>query len=622
MCGFVGQIMNKAADSHYADINWGQEIRHRGPDGQDAYIDEYVQLGFRRLSILDDEPGFQPMSDSSGRYHLVFNGEIYNYIELKKELEEAGVTFDTGEDTEVLLKLYALEKEKAVNRLRGMFAFVIWDKQEKRLFAARDQFGIKPLFYSRTEEGLAFASEEKGLFQPGTKTLSLQALQNYFTFQYVPGTSRLLEEIQQLKPGHYMLKEPGKPLFIHEYHHLYFHPESNKSFEACVQQTRDALEDSVSKHMRGDVPVGAFLSGGIDSTSIVALAKQHHPGIKTFTVGFEREGYSEIDLAKETAEELGVENIHRVITPEEVIRELPNIIWYMDDPVADPAAIPNYFVAKEARNHVKVVLSGEGADELFGGYNIYREPLSLKVFNYVPGFLKKGLHQLALSFPEGVKGRSFLLRGTTPMAERYVGNAKIFNEKEKQALLSDYNKAFPFTEMTKMLYQEAASLDLTTQMQYVDLYTWLEGDILTVADRMTMAHSLELRAPFLDREVFRVARTLPVHAKIGNGTTKYVLRQAVKDLIPEAVTNRKKLGFPVPIRHWLRNELYGWAVQMIDNSPVDHLLNKQEIRKLLDEHVHKKHDHSRKLWTILIFMVWHQIYVENANTEEFDKVLV
>lgn len=429
-----------------------------------------------------------------------------------------------------------------------------------------------------------------------------------------------MEEMQQLEPGHYMVKEPGKSVSIHEYHHLYFKPESNKPFEAYVKQTRDALEDSVRKHMRSDVPVGAFLSGGIDSTSIVALAKQHNPGIKTFTVGFEREGYSEIDLARETADELGVENIHKVITPQEVVQELPNIIWHMDDPVADPAAIPNYFVAKEASRHVKVVLSGEGADELFGGYHIYREPLSLKAFNYIPGFLKQALHQLAVHFPEGVKGRSFLLRGTTPMSERYVGNAKIFNEKEKQSLLTDYNKAFPFTEMTKALYQESSTLDLTTQMQYVDLYTWLVGDILTVADRMTMAHSLELRVPFLDKAVFQAANTLPVHAKIANGTTKYVLRQAVKDLIPDAVTNREKLGFPVPIRHWLQDELYGWAVQLIDNSPVDHLLNKQEIKKLLDEHARKKHDHSRKLWTILIFMVWHQIYIENANIEEFDKV--
>lgn len=614
MCGFVGQIKNIASDffSDYRD--WREEIHHRGPDDQGTYIDEYVQFDFHRLSILDLKHGHQPMSDKSGRYIMVFNGEIYNFIELRMELEEAGVTFDTGSDTEVLLELYALEKERAVHRLRGMFAFVIWDKQEKRLFSARDHFGIKPLYFNETEEGMAFASEEKSLFQPGTRTLDSHSLQNYFTFQYVPGERCLLEGMQQLKPGHYLIKEPGKSPLTYEYHHLHFQPDSSKSFEEYVQQTRDVLEDSVQKHMRSDVPVGAFLSGGIDSTSIVALAKQHHPNIQTFTVGFERDGYSEIDLAQVTADQLGVENIHKVITPEEVIQELPNIIWHMDDPVADPAAIPNYFVSKEASKYVKVVLSGEGADELFAGYNIYREPLALKGFDYLPGFLKRALHHLARIFPEGMKGKSFLLRGTTSLSERYVGNAKIFDEQEKQALLLDYNKDFVFKHVTRALYQEVAHCDPTTQMQYIDLHTWLHGDILTIADRMTMAHSLELRVPFLDKEVFKVASKLPMDTKISNGTTKYVLRQAVRDLIPEPVTNRKKLGFPVPIRHWLKNELYEWATQLIRNSPVDDIFNKKEIWKLLDQHVRGKHDHSRKIWTILVFMVWHHMYMEQPSS--------
>ncbi|SDJ31226.1 asparagine synthase (glutamine-hydrolyzing) [Natribacillus halophilus] len=617
MCGFVGQIMNLSSYSDSA--NWGKEIYHRGPDDQGTYVDEYIQLGFRRLSILDVEYGQQPMSDPSGRYHLVFNGEIYNFIELRKELEESGLTFNTGSDTEVLLALYATEKEAAIHKLRGMFAFVIWDKEEKRLFAARDAFGIKPFYYNETEEGLGFASEEKSLFQPGTSTLSPQALQNYLTFQYVPGERCLLDEMEQLKPGHYMIKEPGKSPAIHQYQQLRFQPDGSKTLASSVKQTRDVLEDSVQKHMRSDVPVGAFLSGGIDSTSIVALAKKHNPDLTTFTVGFEREGYSEIDLAQETADQLGVKNIQKVITPEELIQELPNIIWHMDEPVADPAAIPNYFVAKEARKHVKVVLSGEGADELFGGYNIYREPLALKGFDYMPTFLKRGLNQLAQVFPEGMKGRSFLLRGTTPLSERYVGNAKIFDESEKKKIMMHHNKANGFTQLTERFYQEAASYDPSTQMQYIDLHTWLQGDILTVADRMTMAHSLELRVPFLDKEVFRVASTLPSHVKIARGTTKYVLRQAVKDLLPEVVINRKKLGFPVPIRHWLRDELYDWARQVIQNSPVDHLFNKQEIWKLLAQHVRQEHDHSRKLWTILVFMVWHDIYMEPSHVVDDEE---
>ena len=574
-----------------------------------------IKLIKKENHFLNFESNYHSISDSCNRYVMVFNGEIYNLTDLRRELEETGVVLKSGSDAEVLIELYALEQEKVLHRLRGMFAFVILDRKAKSIFAATDIFGIMPLYFTETENGIAFSLEEKDLFPSGKKTISLRALQNYLTFQYVPDERGLLREVQQLKPGHYLFKEVGKEPLITQYYALEFKPDRNQSFKVSVRRTREVLEDSVKKHIPTDVSVGAFLSGGIDSTCIVALAKRYHPSIKTFTVGFERDGYNEIKLAEETADYLGVENIQKVITPDEVLQELPRIIWLLGAPVADPAAIPNYFVAKEASKHTQVVFSGEGADELFGGYNIYREPLALKVFDYLPVFLKKALHHIARIFPEGIKGRSFILRGTTPLSERYVGNAKIFNEEEKKILLNSYSEDFAFAHMTKKLYQSGAHYDPITQMQYIDLHTWLPGDILTITSRMAMAHSLELRVPFLDKEVFEVARTLPADSKISHGTTKYVLRQAVKDLVPESVTTRRKLGFPVPISHWLKNELYEWAIQTIKNSPIDHLLNKQEIDKLMNQHVSGRHDHSRKIWTILTFMIWYDLYIEEKYEE-------
>ena len=613
MCGFVGHLNNSPVENK-PDDQWRKKarwIRHRGPDDEGEYGDEWIYLGFRRLSVIDVENGSQPMSFDDGRYHIVFNGEIYNYLELRERLIQQGTSFQTDSDTEVVAALYHAKREAAVKELRGMFAFLIWDRKRKTLFAARDPFGIKPLYYTESETGFSFSSEKKCLFPRNNKEkqLSQEALQHYFSFQYVPEPFMLINDIHSLAPGHYLVKKPGEKISIHPYARLTFHPET-KPLAEYANDTRRVLTDSVKKHMRSDVPIGAFLSGGIDSTSIVALAKQFQPNLKTFTVGFERSGFSEIDLAKHTAEKLDVEHIDKVITVEEFVKELPRIIWHLDEPVADPAAVPLYFVAKEASNHVKVVLSGEGADELFGGYNIYREPVALQGFRYLPRFTKNLCRQLALLLPDHMKGRNYLLRGTTPLSERYIGNANIFTEKEKQRLLKNYNHQISFTDVTFPLFDEAAMYDDTKQMQFIDLHTWLRGDILVKADRMTMAHSLELRVPFLDKDVFELARKLPTHAKIANGTTKYVLREAMRGIVPEDVLHRKKLGFPVPIRHWLRNELYEWAKSTIADSPTEHLLDKREALHLLEQHALGKRDYSRKIWTILTFVIWHALFID------------
>lgn len=620
MCGFVGFISNKQLQPNRHDQNLMSEradiITHRGPDDEGFYTDETVQLAFRRLSIIDLEGGHQPLSYENSRYHIIFNGEIYNYLELKKDLEAKGYTFNTTSDTEVILALYAEQKEEAVKSLRGMFGIVIWDKEEQYLFAARDPFGIKPFYYMESEEGTFFASEKKSLLVgESNHEVYQEALQHYLTYQFVPEPMTLSKSIKRLEPGHYITKKKGEPLSIQSYWKPTFATKP-QTIDGAKKAILDVMRDSVQMHMRSDVPVGAFLSSGIDSTSIVALAKEFHPGIKTFTVGFGSEGYSEIDIAQDSAEKLGVENIPTLITPEAFMEELPRIIWHMDDPVADPAAVPLYFVAKAASEHVKVVLSGEGADELFGGYTIYREPLALDWFKKVPKSAKAMLKVLAEKLPEDVKGRSYLLRGSTPLEQRYIGNAFMFDEKEKPFVYKPFNQDIHFKDVTAPIYKNAENYYEVEKMQYIDIHTWMRGDILVKADRMTMAHSLELRVPFLDKEVFDVARTLPASLKTANKTTKYALREAMRDVVPDSILFRKKLGFPVPIRVWLKNEMYEWAKQLIRESETDQYINKAYVYKLLDDHKNGLKDNSRKIWSVLVFMLWHQIYIEKSLVVE------
>lgn len=612
MCGFVGCIHPNNQDNQInetiREIN--ALIVHRGPDSEGYFHDDHISLGFRRLSILDIEKASQPLSYNNERYWIVFNGEIYNYIELREELQKDGYSFATDGDTEVILAMYQKYGTETANKLRGMFGFVIWDTQTQTAYGARDHFGIKPFHYAELDGALYFGSEAKSLqHMLVDKKIDATALQHYLTFQYVPDPQTMTPEIKRMEPGHYFVKKLGEPIQFTAYWQPNFAPVQTTEKE-MAKKIREALFDSVEKHMRSDVTVGSFLSGGVDSSIIVSIARQFNPNLKTISVGFEREGYSEIDVAKETAEKLDVENVSMLITPEEFAKEFPRFVWHMDDPLADPAAVPQFFLAELARKHCKVALSGEGADEMFAGYTIYNEPNSLKIFDKLPKFVNTGLNQFAKILPNGVKGKSFLERGTVPMSQRYVGNAKIFDEAEKKLLLKNYLPGHPFTDVTAPYYQESTHYDPIDRMQFIDIHTWLVGDLLLNADRTTMAASLELRTPFVDKEIFEVARTIPSSMKIANGTTKYILRKAAEDFVPEHVLYRKKLGFPVPIRHWIKEELHDWVVEIIRDSQTDHLFHKEYIYRLLDDHTKGKADYSRKIWTILTFMMWHKIYIE------------
>jgi len=606
-------------------------MRHRGPDEpgtwSDDSADSTIVMGFNRLSIIDIAHSHQPLRwgppEAPDRYALVFNGEIYNYLELREELtREHGAVFATEGDGEAILAGYHYWGTEVLTRLRGMFAFALWDTVERELFCARDPFGIKPLYMATGPGGTAVGSEKKCLLDLAPVAgfdvaIDERAVQHYTVLQYVPEPETLQRGIRRLESGSYARIRPGQTPVVTRY----FAPKfSAVPFVAGDEQKRydeitAVLEDSVAKHMRADVTVGAFLSGGIDSTAIAALAMRHNPRLITFTTGFEREGFSEVDVAVASAEAIGARHVTKVVSQAEFVAALPEIVWYLDEPVADPALVPLFFIAREARKHVKVVLSGEGADELFGGYTIYREPLSLRAFDYLPRPVRRSLGKASKPLPTGMRGKSLLHRGSLTLEERYYGNARSFSDEQLRAALPGFRQEWTHTDVTAPLYASSDGWDPVARMQHIDLFTWLRGDILVKADKMTMANSLELRVPFLDPEVFAVASKLPYDQKITRSTTKYALRRALEPIVPAHVLNRPKLGFPVPIRHWLRaGELLDWAYATVAASQAGHLVDLDAVRRMLDEHRNGVTDHSRRLWTVLIFMLWHAIFIEHSVT--------
>ena len=583
---------------------------HRGPDNSGYYIGDYIAMGSMGLVTDDDQNVSQPLFYKD-RYHIVFDGKIYNNIEIRDSLIEQGVSFTTNSDAEVVVALFDQKGPDLLDELRGMFSFLIWDEQNQSAFVARDKMGIKPLYYYEYDGGLIVASEKKSINVIGENSIEMndESLHHYMSFQFVPEPNVMEKDILKLEAGHFLEKKLDSKSTMTKYYNIIFKMTDDK-FEDKVARIRSTVEESVAKHMEDNDRIGCQLSGGIDSTIMLALARKHNPNIKTFTVGFDIPGYNEIEHAQDTARQFGLENINKIITSEEYVNKLAEIIWYLDDPLADPAAIAMFYASREASDYTNILITGEGSDELFGGYNIYREPISLKGFSNIPNPLKNIMLKVANILPEGTKGKSFIERGCTPLEERFIGNASIFNEKEKQLLLKNYNKVFNPQRVTKPLYDQTDGYDLVSKMQYIDLHTWMNGDILQVAERMTIASSIEIRAPFLDQDVIDVALDLNYHDRVDNNTTKHALREAFRDIIPNSVYDRKKLGIPVPIRVWLKDELYDWAKNIIKSSNTDDIINKDYALQLLDKHRQGKLDYSRKIWTILIFMIWYKVHVE------------
>ncbi|MGL5311878.1 MAG: asparagine synthase (glutamine-hydrolyzing) [Peptostreptococcaceae bacterium] len=607
MCGHVFIYnKNKNIDENLL-TTLTDKISHRGPNDTGYFIKDNIGFGFKRLSIIDVENGKQPYQKNSTT--IIFNGEIYNHQELRKDLEQKGYKFETDSDTEVLLTSYLEYKEECTKHLRGMFAFVIYDEDNKKIFGARDHFGIKPLYYIENEEEFVFASEYKAVASLLNNNVDESRLQNYLSFQFVPRNRTMMSAISKIPNGTSFTIENGV-LNLSKYHEVKFENNKDISKEDIV----DVISDSISKHMISNVEVGTFLSGGIDSTIVATMASKINPNIKSFSVGFGVNGYDELSVAKKTADALGIENIQINVSQEDYIKALPQVIYSLDDPLADPSCVGIYFLSKEASKHVTVVLSGEGADELFGGYNIYKEYNSVKPFLSMPNQINSALNKMAKSMPK-IKGKNYLLRATTPLKQRYIGNAKIFENEEIKSIMKNYNEDNQYHNLLEDLYIDCDlnNYDYVTTMQNIDINTWLEGDILLKADKMSMASSLELRVPFLDKGVLEVARNLKLDQKISKNNTKVLLREAFKDIIPSHMVEKKKLGFPTPIRVWLKEDLGDYVRKTIVDASVDSLINKEYAINLLDEHIKGKKDNSRKIWTIFVFCLWHQIFIEQVE---------
>ena len=606
MCGFVG-FTNKINDASIVLGKMMDRIKHRGPDSDGKYVDEQIAMGFRRLSIIDlSDQGSQPIFNEDKSLVLTFNGEIYNYKDLREELVASGHKFYTQTDSEVLIHGYEQWGEDMLDKLRGMFAFVIFNKNTNEVFGARDFFGIKPLYYAKMGETLMWGSEIKSFLDHPhfKKELNTDVLETYLTFQYSPTTETFFKNVYKLPAAHCFTYKNGE-MNVRRYWEVEFHADNGPSLEDWVNRISDTFKNSVEVHKFADVEVGSFLSSGVDSSYVAAVANVD----KTFTVGFgEDEKYNEIGYAKEFSKYIHKENFSKVISPEEYWNSLSKIQYHMDEPLADPAAVALFFVCQIASEKVKAVLSGEGADEIFGGYNIYHNPADMASYFKIPRPIRKAVGAVADKLPHK-HGINYLIRGSKDLDERFIGNAYIFSEKERKDILSIKTNAPDAMAITKPFYDKVRDQDQVTQMQYIDLHLWMTGDILLKADKMSMAHSLELRVPFLDRKVMELAEQIPVKDRVTETETKYAMRLAALQACPPQTAKKKKLGFPVPIRVWLKEDKYYNIVKDKFTSPQSaQFFHTDKLVQLLDDHRAGKYDYSRKIWTVFSFLVWYDVY--------------
>ena len=599
MCGIAGFISPARADAA-ALVPMLARIAHRGPDGQGTFVEGPAALGHCRLAIIDLQGGAQPLYSEDKNFVVVFNGEIYNYRELTAELTALGHTFATRTDTEVLLHGWEQWGRELLPRLRGMFAFALWDRRAQVLFCARDMFGIKPLYYCRCADGtLLFASEIKAFLDHPSfeKQLNTAQLPLYLSCQYSPGRDTFFAGVQKLLPGHFLEFSEGivrttrwvQPAFLPG-----DTPPAPDELEAVLRQSAEA-------HKIADVEVAGFLSGGVDSAYLTALARP----ARTYTISYAEPKYNESFPARALARNLGLRNRVRCISPGEFWDAVPAVQYHMDEPMADAAAVALYFLNREAARDVKVVLSGEGADELFGGYNIYRDPFTARWYNRLPPWLRSGLGAAASLLPPG-PGVNFLVRRGLSLEERYFGPTALLTEREKRRLLPGYEGDGDPVCLTESIWDMTEDQDPVTRMQQVDLQLWLAGDILLKADKMSMAHSLELRVPYLDKEVFALAAALPAAAKANARMTKIALRQAAARTLPPAAAARKKLGFPVPVRDWLRQEPYTSRVRAVFSRPAaGEFFNVRLLHTMLNHHLHGG-DCWRQIWCVYSFLIWYE----------------
>ncbi|MBM7700647.1 asparagine synthase (glutamine-hydrolyzing) [Kurthia huakuii] len=609
MCGFIGYINGTTKIDHEQTIeNMMNTIIHRGPDSGGIYTDEKVTLGFRRLSIIDlSDVANQPMYSADGNIVLVFNGEIFNFQELRSELIAKGYTFKTQSDSEVIIYGYVEYGVEFVKQLRGMFAFCIWDKKRDLQFIARDGFGIKPLYYTNHtyDQTFLFGSEIKAFLPHPAfiKELNKDALRPYLTFQYNSMDETFFKGVYKLPPAHYMIIQNGEMNIVQYWDKKFNAKEA--PLENYVEEIRKTMKDAVAAHQISDVKVGSFLSGGIDSSYITTLLRPH----KSFSVGFSEYEtmFNETNLAKELSDTIDVQNERKYISAEECFEALPKIQWHMDEPQSNLSSLPLYFLSELAAKDVTVVLSGEGADEIFGGYSWYKNSNKMQQYEKVPFGVRKAVRGVAERLPKN-QYTHFLVKGGKTVEERFIGHAIVWDEDDAiKVLTSDYQHGPSVQSITQRIYDEIPGDDDVTKMQYLDLHLWMPGDILLKADKMSMAHSLELRVPFLDKEVMEVAKKIPSKYRVNNNETKYVLRQASYEELPEEWAQRPKLGFPVPLRHWLREEkYYNLVKEMFTADFAKEFFDTTQLVHYLDEHYEGKANRCRYVWTVYVFLVWYK----------------
>ena len=613
IAGFMGQVENRA------DVirNMTEVITHRGPDSDGFFTDDNISMGFRRLSIIDLGAGHQPIYNEDKSLVLTFNGEIYNYKDLRKELIAKGHKFYTDTDSEVLVHGFEEWKEDMLPKLRGMFGFAIYNTKDNSLFIARDFFGIKPMHYTQIGNDFVYASEIKSILEypKFEKKFNRKALDSYLSFQYAVPPETFFEGVYCLMPGHYLWYKDGE-VETTRYFEARFNPDEEMTEEEAVDKIEKVFENSVNAHKIAGVEVGCFLSSGVDSSYVSTYFADQ----KTFTVGFDfGEKYNEISWAKNLSEKIGVEHHTHLISSEEFWDAVPTVQYHMDQPLADPSCIALYFVSRLASHYVKVVLSGEGADEMFGGYTCYNDPRVFKIYQtIVPHCIRKAIRAICRKLPD-IKGRDYLIRACDKLEERYIGNAFMYDYKQKQELLKDPSIAKRPQDLTRKYYYRCRKYDDVTKMQYLDINMWMVGDILLKADRMSMANSLELRVPFLDKEVFKVASSLPTKLRCNKHNTKYAMRKAAVRHMPEATAEKEKLGFPVPTRVWLRDEKYYNVVKTkFKGKTAEKFFNTDVLVSWLDSHFSGKEDNSRRVWTIYVFLVWYDIYFDE-DSEKVEK---
>ncbi|MDO4963074.1 MAG: asparagine synthase (glutamine-hydrolyzing) [bacterium] len=603
MCGFTGYVGKNIDKKIIKDMN--DMIIHRGPDDSGYYIDNDISMGFRRLSIIDLSHGSQPMKNEDSSMIITFNGEIYNFKELKKELTKKGHKFKNNSDTEVIIHGYEEYKEKIVDKLRGMFAFVIWDKKNKELFGARDYFGIKPFYYYLDNDLFIYGSEIKSFIKHPDfkKEINSEALKTYLTFQYSALDETFFKGVYRLKPGHYFKYKDGN-LTVKSYFD-YTYEESSKKLDTLIKEINREVSESVRYHKISDVKVGAFLSGGVDSSYIVSLLKPD----TTYSVGFNFEGFDETVDAKRLSEILKINNKSKMINCDEFMEGVKKVQYYSDEPHANLSAVPLYYLSRLASDDVKVVLSGEGADELYAGYSEYNQsPMFLK-YKKLPFGFRKTIKTIVQKLPK-FKGKNFLIRAGSNLEDYYIGQAFIFNDKEANDILTNnYKTNINFKDITKPYFDKVKDKSDVIKMQYLDMNLWLPNDILLKADKMTMANSLELRVPFLDKKVFKQSLNIPTNYKIYENQTKYAFRQASLKTIPTEWSKRRKKGFMVPFSIWLKQEnIYREVKRTFESDYSKQFFNVDKITKLLKEHHDGIKNNCRKVYTIYCFLLWYKAY--------------